>query len=83
MNVAARKIRSVVLQRFTSTTHLVDGGQRTVELPILRRRSGGRVVVGSPANANVLPPGPYMLFAVKRTAKGPVPSKAPAIRVVR
>ena len=70
-----------MLQRFTSTTHLVDGGQRTVELKVVKRRSGGRVTVKAPANANVLPPGPYMLFAIKRTAKGPVPSKAPSIRV--
>ena len=71
----SRDLKSVVLVRNPSVTHVVDGDQRTVELKILRR-TGNRVVVARPPDANVAPPGPYMLFANKQTAKGPIPSKA-------
>lgn len=74
-------VQKVVLVRFTSTTHLVDGGQRNVELRITRRAPGGRLVVRTPSSDNVLPGGPYLLFVVKGTAKGPVPSVARTVMV--
>ncbi len=80
-DVPAEKIEKVMLVRFTSTTHLVDGGQRGVELPIRARRDGGLLLVGSPESADVLPPGPYMLFVVRKGAEGPVPSVAKTITV--
>jgi hypothetical protein len=64
----ARAITSVVLVRNTAKTHLVDGDARTVVLPVLRR-SADAVAVVLPATTNVLPGGPYLLFANK-TKKG-------------
>jgi hypothetical protein len=76
----AQDIASVVLVRNTALTHLVDGDQRTVELPI-SSRSGGSLQVDVPGSTAVLPPGPYMLFVNKRTAKGLVPSTARQLRL--
>jgi hypothetical protein len=76
----ASEAQSVVLVRNPAVTHVVDGDQRTVELPIVGR-SGNRVVVRRPPNANVAPPGPYMLFANRRTADGPIPSRAAQVFV--
>ncbi|GAC1611842.1 MAG: hypothetical protein NVS3B26_28740 [Mycobacteriales bacterium] len=62
----AASIASVVLMRNTAETHLVDGDARTVALPVLARNpAAGTVTVGVPASTNVLPNGPYMLFANK------------------
>jgi hypothetical protein len=71
----AAEAASVVLVRNASVTHIVDGDQRTVELPIVGR-SGNRVWVRRPPNANVAPPGPYMLFVNRRTSAGLIPSRA-------
>ena len=62
----ARDITKVVLVRNPSMTHLTDGDQRDVEVPITKR-SSSEVTVALP-NASVLPPGPYMLF-VETTSK--------------
>jgi hypothetical protein len=56
----ARRVTKVVLVRNPSMTHLTDGDQRTVEVPITSRDSD-EVTVKVPG-ASVLPPGPYMLF---------------------
>lgn len=77
---SASDAQSVRLMRNPSVTHIVDGDQRSVELPILWR-SGNRVWVRRPPNANVAPPGPYMLFVNRKTDKGPVPSKAKQVFV--
>ena len=69
----ARDISSVVLVRFPSLTHLVDGDQRSVELRIVKRE-GGTLTVAMPDDPNVLPAGPYMLFVNRETTNGPVPS---------
>jgi len=69
----AGPVESVVLVRNTAQTHLVDGDQRTVELPIVGRGKGF-VEVSVPASASVLPPGGYLLFANQRAAKGLIPS---------
>ena len=68
-------IASAMLVRNTALTHTVDGDQRTVELPIVSRSSGS-LKVAVPSSTAVLPPGPYMLFVNKRTAKGLQPSAA-------
>lgn len=64
-----------VLVRNHTTTHVIDADQRTVQLVSQRiGATGYRLTI--PANRNVLPPGPYMLFAIRDTAAGPVPSVA-------
>ncbi len=69
----AATIESVVAMRDTAITHLVDGDQRSVELPILAR-SPGSITVASPPRPEVAPPGPYLLFANRRVNGSLVPS---------
>lgn len=69
----ASQIESVVLVRNPSQTHVVDADQRNVELSIVGRR-GRELTVERPPDGNVAPPGPYMLFANKRTSQGLIPS---------
>jgi hypothetical protein len=76
----AASIASVVLVRNTALTHLVDGDQRTVELPITSRSSGS-LQVSVPGSSSVLPPGPYMLFINKKTSKGLQPSAARQLKL--
>lgn len=57
-------ITKVVLVRNPAETHLVDGDQRVVELPITAR-NGQVLTAAVTANRAVLPPGPYMLFVIK------------------
>ena len=71
----AASITKVVLVRNTSITHLVDGDQRTVELPIVSRGKSS-VKVAMPASRAVLPAGPYMLFVDRGSSSGLVPSTA-------
>ena len=74
-------ISSVVLVRNPSKTHLIDGDQRVVELPILGAH-GDTLQVAVTANKAVLPPGPYMLFINKTTEDGVVvPSVATQVFV--
>jgi hypothetical protein len=76
----ADQIESVMLMRRTAITHLIDGGQRGVELPITRRQ-GNTVQVRVPGDASVLPAGPYLLFVNKKTSAGPTPSVAWDVKV--
>ncbi len=69
----AAAIRDVSLVRNTSTTHLVDGNQRSVELPIVAR-DGNVLTVKSPPSNTVAPEGAYMLFVNKNSPKGAIPS---------
>lgn len=62
MSVDNEAVDQVMLIRRTATTHLVDGDQRAVELPITSR-SGNELTVQMTANPAVLPAGQYMLFA--------------------
>lgn len=64
---------TVVLVRNTALTHLVDGDQRTVVLPVVSR-DGATLVVQAPPDAAVAPAGPYLLFANRPTDDGLVPS---------
>jgi hypothetical protein len=69
----ANDVESVVLVRNPALTHLVDGDQKVIELPITGRGRGS-VTVATPPSANVAPAGPYWLFVNKRTPKGLTPS---------
>ena len=62
----------MALVRNPSVTHLVDGDQRTVDVPVVSRTADS-VTVSIPGNT-VLPPGPYMLFVNRNTAQGEIPS---------
>ena len=68
----AKDISTVALVRNPSVTHLVDGDQRTVDVPIVSR-TGDSVTVAVPGNT-VVPPGPYMLFVNRNTSQGEIPS---------
>lgn len=78
--LAQDEIDSVVLVRNRAETHLIDGDQRTVELPI-ERVDGNRIRVSVTDNGNVLPPGPYMVFVNRASEKGAVPSEAAFVSV--
>ena len=75
-DVPSQDIDSVVLIRYTSVTHLVDGGQRAIELPVKARRGRKLLLVDAPPSGAVAPPGPYMLFVNRKSDRGPVPSVA-------
>jgi hypothetical protein len=75
------KIESAVMIRRTAITHLVDGDQRAVVLPIVARGSN-YVRVRIPAAPAVVPAGHYMLFIRKTATGGPLPSASTPIRVV-
>ena len=77
---AAKEIRSVVLVRNATTTHVIDADQRNVELRVVRRR-GDTLTVRVPAQHAVAPPGPYLLFVNRSTRKGLVPSVARQVRL--
>ncbi len=71
----APAIDTVTLVRNTALTHLVDGDQRSVVVPVISR-TATTVTVQLPASDNVAPPGPYMLFVNQKTPKGDIPSVA-------
>ncbi len=74
------KVTKVVLVRNTAITHLVDGDQRTVQLPFTRQ-ADGTLKVDVTGNTAVLPAGPYMLFTVTGTGADQVPSVASQLSV--
>jgi hypothetical protein len=76
-----QQIESAILIRRTAITHLVDGDQRAVMLPIVARGSN-YLQVKIPAAAAVVPAGMYMLFINKTTTTGPVPSTSTPVRVL-
>ncbi len=80
-DIPSQDIDSVVLIRFASVTHLVDGGQRGIELPVKARRGRKLLLVDAPPSGAVAPPGPYMLFVNRKTDHGPVPSVARTVMV--
>ena len=69
----AASIDNVVVMRNSAVTHLVDGDQRSVELPIVRRTRGA-VFVKAPPRPEVAPPGPYLLFLNQKVGGRMVPS---------
>lgn len=78
LNIApATQITSVVLMGMQTTTHWVDGGiPRRLLLPF--QQAGSTVTATLPIDANVLPLGFYMVFAMVDD----IPSKAEVIQVV-
>ena len=70
------RIRSVSLVRMGSVTHNLDMDQRFIPLGV-QAQSGG-VRVDGPANANVAPPGWYMVFLVDTNG---VPSVGKIVKV--
>ena len=70
-------IDSVVLISPASMTHHTDAGQRYIKIPIVSRTAAS-LTVTAPANANIAPPGYYLLFIVDSSG---VPSVAKFIRV--
>jgi hypothetical protein len=72
----AASIAKVGLVRPGAVTHSVDMDQRYI--PLSFTRGNGTLTATAPANQNVAPPGPYMLFVVN--AEG-VPSVAKMVTV--
>ncbi len=64
---------TVALMRNTAITHLVDGDQRSVVLPVTGH-DRATITVQAPPDPAVAPPGPYLLFVNRPTDDGPVPS---------
>jgi hypothetical protein len=73
----AANISSVALLRLGSVTHAFNENQRYV--PLTFTASTGSLNVAAPANANLAPPGHYMLFLVNSTG---VPSVARIVQMV-
>ena len=71
-----RTISRVALMRTGSNTHSFDMDQRFMDLDF--SQSGSRLTVGGPRNANVAPPGQYMLFVIDGNG---VPSVASMVRL--
>jgi Galactose oxidase-like, Early set domain len=69
----AAALDSVVLMRNSAVTHLVDGDQRAVKLPVVRRTPGA-VFVKAPPRPEVAPSGPYLLFLNQKVNGRTVPS---------
>jgi len=63
--------------RLSSTTHTVNTDQRFLPLKSVRK-GGGSFTVTSPLNANIAPPGYYMLFALSATG---VPSVSKIMKI--
>jgi hypothetical protein len=72
----AASISKVALVRLGAVTHSVNMEQRYV--PLSFTAGGGVVIATAPANANVAPPGVYMLFVIGGDG---VPSVAKMLRV--
>lgn len=71
----AATVDNVLIVREPTLTHLVDGDQRSVEVPITRRNNNS-VEITIP-ESEVLPPGGYMIFLREENADGEmIPSEA-------
>jgi len=72
----AGAISGVTVIKAGAMTHQVDSDQRSI--PLTFTTAGGTITAQSPANANVAPPGYYMLFIVNSNG---VPSVAPWLHI--
>ena len=57
-------LRRISLVRPSATTHSTDNDQRLVDLPFVRAADRKGWTVQVPTNPNLVPPGPYMMFAL-------------------
>ena len=73
----AASIGKVALVRLGAVTHSVNMEQRFIPLSI-NGRDGGKLRATGPANGNIAPPGPYMLFVIDGNG---VPSVARMVTV--
>lgn len=80
----ASSVKSVAVIRSGAVTHGFDQGQRYVPLEFVAKTGPDRLLVHGPANANVAPPGDYMLFVVDSVSAGApaVPSIARWVRIL-
>jgi Domain of unknown function (DUF1929) len=77
----ATSIRAALLVRRTATTHVVDGDQRAIYLPITGV-SGTGIALAMPSNPAVVPPGEYLLFLETPDGHGgQIPSVAAPITI--
>ena len=72
----AARIASVSLIKLGSDTHSFNMDQRFLQLPFAA--AGGTLNVQAPANANLAPPGYYMLFILDTSG---VPSVAATLQL--
>jgi hypothetical protein len=72
----AAPVARATWMRLGSVTHGFDQSERTMELPIAP--TAGGLTVTAPANANLSPPGYYMLFLVSPAG---VPSVSAIVRI--
>lgn len=72
----ASKIAAVTLVRPGAVTHAYNQDQRFLNLSFTR--VGSTLTVTAPANANLAPPGYYMLFVINTSG---VPSVASFVRL--
>jgi hypothetical protein len=85
----AASIRKVALIRLGAVTHSVDMDQRYV--PLAFTAGSGSLTATGPANANIAPPGPYMLFvvdaagvpSVARMVSVPLSNSPPAVSITQ
>ena len=75
----AATIAKVTLLRLGTSTHATDMEQRYLELPFVPTEDGTGVVATAPANANIAPPGYYLMFLVNSAG---VPSVAATVQVI-
>ncbi|MEO1671729.1 MAG: galactose oxidase early set domain-containing protein, partial [Cyanobacteria bacterium J06631_2] len=68
---------SLVLNKLGSVTHSIDNGQRLVELPS-KLVDDSSLEFTAPTNANLYPPGYYMMFYLNDIGK---PSHAKIVRL--
>ncbi|MGQ0535395.1 MAG: galactose oxidase-like domain-containing protein [Methanobacteriota archaeon] len=76
----AADVASVVLVRTGAVTHVYNPEQRLIEL-VVAERGSDRLVVEAPPDANLAPPGTYMLFLLADRGSGVVPSVATMLQI--
>ncbi len=69
-----------VLVRAGTVTHVYNPEQRLIEL-VVEARGDAQIIARAPPDSAIAPPGHYMLFLMKDTDKGPVPSVASMVRL--
>lgn len=79
-DVSTSDIKEVVLIRLPSVTHTFNQDQRRVRLGTPTATSSDSISVIAPANGNICPPGPYMMFLIRNNGRN-TPSEAKIIRV--